>query len=139
MTRVKEVLPDLMALLFRRVRDELGPAAAEGLRVSHLRVLSAVPPTGASVTALSDRVGMTKQGCGQFVSQLGASGHVRTVVDADDARVRRVVLTDKGERLLDDVAAVLDDLEATWAQQVGERRYATFRRVLEELATGNHR
>ena len=41
-----------------------------GLRPSHVRVLSLVPEGGCPVTELAALVGMTKQGCGQFVTTL---------------------------------------------------------------------
>ena len=61
-------VPLLMGLLFREVRDVYAAEDWDGLRQSHFRVISSVPPEGISVTDLGERVGMTKQGCGQFVT-----------------------------------------------------------------------
>jgi DNA-binding MarR family transcriptional regulator len=133
MTVVKEVLPELMAALFGRMRSELDEGTLGSLRMSHLRVLSAVPAGGVSVTALAHRVGMTKQGCGQFVTQLSGTGHIRTTPDLADGRVRRVFLTGAGEHFMDDVRASLDRIERGFRAEVGERRYATFKKVMSEL------
>jgi DNA-binding MarR family transcriptional regulator len=135
MADVKQVLPDLVTALFGRIRPELANAPMEGLRFSHVRVLSAVPEEGASVTLLAERIAMTKQGCGQFVDQLVASGHLRTVPDPGDRRVRLVQRTEHGERTLEGIRAAVREMEERFAQEVGPRRYATFRRVLEELAS----
>lgn len=135
MTAVKDELPELMSLLFVRLRGELDALTTGGLRVSHLRVVSSVPPQGASVTALADRLGMTKQGCGQFVAQLASSGYLRTESDPDDARVRKVVRTPTGQALVDELDRLLSDVEGRYTREVGARRYATFRQVLAQLAT----
>ncbi len=133
MTEVKAILPELLNHLFRRLRHDLAEVPMDGLRFSHLRVLSAVPSEGANVTALAESVGMTKQGCGQFVSQLSASGHLETAPDPADGRVRLVQRTPDGDRVLAEVTAALEVAEARMADEVGPRRYASFRRVLEEL------
>lgn len=136
MTDVKDVLPDLMSRFFLRLRAELAGASMDGLRFSHLRVMSAVPPEGANVTTLAEAVGMTKQGCGQFVTRLSASGHLRTAPDPGDRRVRLVLRTAAGERVMADVQAAVAAVETRLASEVGPRRYATFRAVLEEVVDG---
>lgn len=141
MTRVKGDIPAeelqvalLMGLLFREISETFAGEDWQGLRQSHFRVISAVPPGGISVTELGERLGMTKQGCGQFVTQLEASGHLRTEAIPADRRVRRVHRTALGERTIAAVTERMLRIEGEWAQLVGERRYRSFRRVLEDLA-----
>jgi DNA-binding MarR family transcriptional regulator len=124
----------LMGLLFREVRKVFAAEDWSGLRQSHFRVISSVPPEGISVTDLGERLGMSKQGCGQFVTSLVESGHLRVEQGASDRRVRWVRRTPKGNRTLTRVTARMLEVENEWAQRVGERRYRTFRKVLEELA-----
>jgi DNA-binding MarR family transcriptional regulator len=127
----------LMGLLFHQVREEFAREDWHGLRQSHFRVLSCVPDEGVSITSLGERVGMTKQGCGQFVTQLAESGHLRVVARPNDRRVRVVRRTAKADRVL---AAVRDRnlaIEHEWAERVGPDRYAVFRDVLGELAVGS--
>jgi len=106
-----------------------------GLRPSHHRVIGQVPPEGISVTELAERVGMTKQGIGQFVTQLAESGHVTVSPHPDDRRVRLVRRTAKGDEAERRLGELLEELEADWANLVGTRRYDEFRAVLDELAT----
>ncbi len=127
-------VPLLMGLLFREVSDTFAAEDWDGLRQSHFRVISSVPPEGISVTELAERVGMTKQGCGQFVTTLVASGHLKVHQDRTDRRVRRVRRTPKGSRTIASVTDRILAIEDDWASRVGERRYRTFRRVLEDLA-----
>ncbi len=127
-------VPLLMGLLFRQVRQIFDGEDWDGLRQSHFRVVSAVPEGGVSVTELAERVRMTKQGCGQFVTQLVETGHLAVEPDPDDRRVRRVRRTANGRRLLEAVRKRNLRIEQEWADVVGERRYRVFRQVLEELA-----
>lgn len=141
MTSVKPVfrpdelhVPLLMGLLFREVHGVFAAEDWGGLRQSHFRVLAAVPGEGTSVTDLGQWVGMTKQGCGQFVTQLVETGHLVTEPDPDDRRIRLVRRTPLGDRTVAAVTARNLEIESEWARIVGEQRYRTFRRVLEELA-----
>ena len=129
-----DVLPELMAGLFGRIRAELSDGTLGDLRMSHVRVLSAVPPDGVNVTELARRAGMTKQGCGQFVTYLSGTGHVSTAPDPADGRVRLVHRSVTGDRVMDRVYAALDRIEREFAAEVGPRRFATFKQVMAELS-----
>ena len=124
-----------MAGLFGRIRAELSGGDLGDLRMSHVRVLSAVPPDGINVTELARRAGMTKQGCGQFVTYLSGTGHLSTAPDPDDGRVRLVHRSNAGDRSMHRVYEALDRIEDEFAAQVGPRRFATFKQVMVELAT----
>lgn len=141
MTVVKADVPErerhlamLLGAAMGRVRERLVAQDWAGLRPSHFRVIANVPPEGVSVTDLAERVGMTKQGCGQFVAQLVKSGHLSTTRDPADRRVRLVRRTRLGEQNVADVSARNAEVEQEWEAIVGEHRYRTFRAVLEELA-----
>jgi DNA-binding MarR family transcriptional regulator len=105
-----------------------------GLRPSHHRVMSQVPAEGITVTDLAERVGMTKQGIGQFVTQLTESGHLVVDASPEDGRVRIIRRTAKGQAAVRRLSELLDGLEADWANRVGTRRYEEFRAILDELA-----
>ena len=128
------MLPELMAGLFGRIRGELDDGTLGDLRMSHVRVLSAVPPDGINVTQLARHAGMTKQGCGQFVTYLSGTGHVSTAPDPADGRVRLVHRSVTGDRVMDRVYAALDRIEREFAAEVGPRRFATFKQVMAELS-----
>lgn len=126
--------PVLVGLLFRRLGEAVHTRDWQGLRQSHFRVLACVPPDGASVTEVAERVGVTKQACGQLVTPLVEAGHLRVDPSPTDGRVRVLRRTPSGDRFYADVRRQVADIEAGWAAQVGERRYAEFRAVLAELA-----
>ncbi len=147
MTQVKRVAPrirsdeepnvlQLVGKLMFEVRDTFAAEDWEGLRQSHFRLLTYVPRDGISVTDLAQALRMSKQACGQFVTQLEATGHLAIRADATDRRVRLVIRTPLGDRTLKAVNARIRRIERSWARRVGADRYATFREVLEELSTG---
>jgi DNA-binding MarR family transcriptional regulator len=126
--------PLLLGFLLQKARAAFATEDWDGLRQSHFRVLVSVPAAGISITELAERVAMTKQGCGQFVSQLVDGGYLAIERDPADRRTRIVVRTDAGRRMAQDVTARNLRIEKEWEQIVGSTRYAAFRRVLRELA-----
>ena len=130
-------VPQLVGKLMFEVRDTFAAEDWDGLRQSHFRLLANVPRDGISVTELAQELRMSKQACGQFVTQLEATRHLAIRADATDRRVRLVVRTPLGDRTLKTVNARIRRIEREWARRVGADRYATFREVLEELTTGS--
>lgn len=120
--------------LMTQTRELILAEGEPGLRASHHRVIGHVPPEGITLTELAERVGMTKQGIGQFVTQLTESGHLQVEAKPGDRRVRVVHRTTKGDASVRGLSALLDRLEETWAAQVGRTRYREWRKVLEEIA-----
>ena len=119
--------------LLRGVRQLLDQHDWRGLRPSHFRLMSSVPPEGVTLTELSGPLFMTKQAVGQFVTHLRATGHLDLRPDERDRRRRVVVRTELGDRTVAEVNAVIAAVEQQWADQVGREDYAAFRRVLRQL------
>jgi DNA-binding MarR family transcriptional regulator len=129
--------PHVLALLGRLLevtRQTLLAQDADGLRPSHFRLLSHVPPRGVTITELADALVMTKQGVGQFVTQLQGAGHLRVTTDPADRRRRVVRRTAHGDRLVARANETVAAVERHWQLQVGLERYGVFRSVLSEIA-----
>lgn len=135
--REEQHVPVLMSFLLSKVRRVLAEQEWEGLGQSQAKVLGAVPAEGVTITELARRVGMTKQGCGQFVAHLADGGYVTVTALETDRRTKVVRRTAAGRRLIRQITEHYLALEQAWAEWVGPRRYATFRRVLEQLADGD--
>lgn len=138
MTSVKGQPPHVLALMGGILGHFRGLVAQEdwgrALRASHFRVLAQVPVDGITITELAQRLGMTKQGCGQFVTGMVEMGLLADAKDPQDGRVRLVTPTAEGLRTHERFERRVAEVEADWAQSVGPRRYATFRAVLAELS-----
>jgi DNA-binding MarR family transcriptional regulator len=130
---VLTVLGNLMA----ESRELVLAEGEQGLRPSHHRVIGHVPPEGVTLTDLAERVGMTKQGIGQFVTQLTESGHLSVSLDPEDRRIRIVRRTAEGDAAVRRLSGLLDQLEATWSRRVGKERYREFRSTLNTIAGSN--
>ena len=129
--------PHVLQLLdpvLQHFRDLVAGEDWRGLRASHFRMMSAVPARGITITELADRVGMTKQAIGQFVTTLVDSGHLVTEEDPQDRRLRIVRRTRRGDEVTQELAHMLDGLEQRWAERVGAKRYGQFRQTMEEIA-----
>ncbi len=136
MTTVKGNVPHIAVLadrLLREVKHALSGQDWGGLRSSHFRLLSTVPPSGSTITELSAHLLMTKQAVGQFVKQLRGTGHLDVEADPLDRRRHVAVRTPLGDRTVLAVDEAIAQLEDEWAQRVGAERYAVFRGVLLEL------
>jgi DNA-binding MarR family transcriptional regulator len=123
----------LMGVLLSQVSSAVARADLDGLRPSHFRLLAHAAAPGIRITELSQLLGMTKQACGQFVTQLASSGHVVVEVPADDRRARIVQRTAQGSAELERFADLMTALERGWAERVGVERYGGFLDVLRDL------
>ena len=128
--------PVLMGRLLKQVSRAAAAADLHGLRPTHFRLLAELSEQGMRVSELAERVGMTKQSCGEFVKTLTVGGHVEVRTPPDDRRSRVVMRTATGDRDLAQFEGLMAALEDGWTKDVGARRYAIFRRVLVELVTG---
>lgn len=96
-------------------------------------ILHLLPEDGARPTELADGRWVSKQAIGQRVRELVELGLVSTAPDPTDRRAVIVRRTPAGDRAAAQLNDHIADVERSWAQQVGEDRYATFRAVLDEL------
>lgn len=127
---------DAIEWLLRRLDHERASLVARGapmLRGSQGRILHLLPAEGARPTELAAGNWITKQAIGQRVRELEEMGLVRTEPDPDDGRAVMVRRTPDGDRIQGEILAGIDAMERSWAEEVGEERYATFRAVLDEL------
>ncbi len=122
-----------LGVLMDQAREQVLGDDQIGLRPSQLRVIAMVSPGGSTVTELAARVGMTKQGTGQFVATLVAGGYLTAEPDPRDRRVRMVHQTRRGRSASKQLTHILADLERRWAERVGSADYHHFRTVLDRL------
>ena len=97
-----------MGRLMRHLSSTFAREDWNGLRQSHFRLMSSIPVAGITITDLADRLGMTKQASGQFVTTLAADGYLDVRADPDDRRARLVFLTTQGVRTLRAVNARIE-------------------------------
>ncbi len=127
----------LLVAAERRFNDELvgalHRAGFRDIRPGHGAVFANIDAGGTRATELASRARMTKQSMGELVADLERKGYVERRSDPTDARALLVVLSDRGRRV--DAAAdrVIGRLEAVYAAELGERRFAALRSALADF------
>lgn len=80
--------------------DQLHKAGFDGIRISHGYVIQHLVEGEPTIGELADRLGVTQQAVSKTVAELESLAYVSRRVDADDSRVRRVALSDRGHAML---------------------------------------
>jgi DNA-binding MarR family transcriptional regulator len=105
------------------MRNLIRYARENGLSMSHLGAILHVHRIGCcGVTEIGDHLGVTSAAASQMLDRLVQQGLVQRSEDPVDRRVKRIVLTEKGQRMfkeglqarqswLDDLAGTLSDQE----------------------------
>jgi DNA-binding MarR family transcriptional regulator len=131
-----EQLDVVLAALFaglalnERVTERLHAAGFADVRFSHGFVFQHLVPGPLPVGALARRMGVSQQAASKAAGELERLGYVERVADPEDARVRRLALSERGRAAVaagrEAREAVADEL----AEALGSRRAATLRRAL---------
>jgi len=117
----------------RQVVAGLEAAGFGDVRPAHFTVFQHMPPEGIRLTALAEAALLTKQTMGYLVDDLEALGYVERVPDPTDRRAKLVRLTTRGWEVDRTVREVIKQIEADWAQRLGEEEYQHLTRLLRAL------
>ena len=101
--------------------------------LNQARVFQRIDAEGSRLSRLAEASQLPKQTVGSIVDQLERAGYVRRVPDPDDARARLVVVADKGREAIELGTPVVEAIEASWREHLGETRFAELRRMLGAL------
>jgi DNA-binding MarR family transcriptional regulator len=121
--------------LMDEVAAGLAAAGFEGLRPVHRPILRDLLTSGQRPTELAARMGVSKQTANDLLRELEQLGYITLVPDPDDGRAKRIAVTERGRQLGREAARLSETVGRRWAARVGERRFATFERVLHEIVT----
>lgn len=91
-------------------------------------------PEGLRLTELAARAGVTKQAMAEMVEAMIAAGYVERAQDPTDGRARRLRLTRYGREVGRRVRALVLEIEARWAAQVGAARIDALLETLRAIA-----
>lgn len=96
--RLERLMPEIARNLF--ALDPENPAL--DLPISQLRVCSMLSDGPLSLGALGERLGVSPSAVSQLADRLERAGYVERVLEADDRRVRRLRLSERGEAMMRD-------------------------------------
>ena len=118
----------------RHMLERLHPQGFDDLDAAHLNVFQYPGPQGTRPTELATRVRMSKQALNYLLRELERLGYLERRPDPEDRRSKRVALTDRGTSVVRLIREAVDEVETTWAQQLGSERFAQLRGLLVELS-----
>src|SRR3954453_16231996 len=100
---------------------------------AYLIVFQYPGPEGARPSDLAARLRISKQALNHLLSQLEKLGYLDRRPDPDDLRSKRINLTRRGHSAIRVIREAVIEVETSWAQQVGKKRFAQLRRLLLDL------
>jgi len=118
----------------RRMLAALRERGFDDLDAAHLNVFQYPGPEGARPSELAARLRISKQALNYLLGELERLGYLERRPDPDDLRSKRVALTARGGSAVGVIREAVGELEAEWAQQLGESRFDELRSLLQELS-----
>jgi DNA-binding MarR family transcriptional regulator len=100
---------------------------------AYLNVFQYPGPQGARPSDLAARLGISKQALNYLLGELERLDYLERQPDPDDLRSKRVALTPRGTAAISVIREAVGEIETTWAQQLGPKRFAQLRKLLLEL------
>jgi DNA-binding MarR family transcriptional regulator len=117
-----------------RMLEHLREQGFDDLAPAHLTVLQWPGPDGARPSELAARLQMSKQALNYLLRDLEQMGYLERRPDPDDARSRRIALTDRGWSVVPVIRAAVRAVESEWEERLGTREFARLRALLVELS-----
>ena len=88
---------------------------------------------GCKPTELAGRLRISKQALNYLLGELERLDYLERQPDPDDQRSKRILLTPRGTAAIHTIREAVDDLETTWAQQLGPEHFEQLRTLLLQL------
>ena len=117
----------------RHMLERLHEHGFDDLDAAHLNVFQYPGPQGARPSELAARLRVSKQALNYMLGELEILGYLERRPDPDDLRSKRVALTTRGISAIGVIREAVEEIESTWGQQLGAKRFAQLRNLLRDL------
>jgi DNA-binding MarR family transcriptional regulator len=104
---------------------------------SYLIVVQYPGPQGERPSDLAARLRISKQALNHLLGQLEHLGYLERQPDPNDKRSKRIALTRRGIKAATTIREAVAEMEDTWTQQLGPKRFNQLRTLLRELGELN--
>jgi DNA-binding MarR family transcriptional regulator len=121
------------AELEQRVFEGYHAAGFTDIRAAHAHIFRLLPPEGCRVTELAERAYSSKQATGYLVDYLEEHGYLERVPDPNDGRAQIVRRTQRGWEVNRTARRLVEQIQAEWAQQLGEKQMTSMIDSLRRL------
>ncbi len=89
---------------------------------------------GSRLTDLAESAGFTKQAVGEAVAELERLGYLERAACPDDGRAKIIRLTARGRDAALTGRRIFGEIEAEWAEEIGEDLVKSLREAAERIA-----
>ena len=117
----------------RHMLERLHERGFDDFDAAYLNVFQYPGPQGARPSDLAARLRISKQALNYLLGELERLDYLERQPDPDDLRSKRVALTPRGTAAINVIREAVGEIETTWAQQLGPKRFAQLRTLLLEL------
>lgn len=117
----------------RHMLDRLHESGFEDFDAAYLNVFQYPGPQGARPSDLAARLRITKQALNYLLGELERIGYLERRQDPEDLRSKRIALTERGTSAIHVIREAVMEMEATWARQLGPKRFSQLRSLLLDL------
>ncbi len=117
----------------RHMLERLHERGFEDFDAAYLNVFQYPGPQDARPSELAARLRMTKQAVNYLLGELERLDYLTRQPDPDDLRSKRVALTPRGKSAIRVIREAVGEMENSWAQQLGPKRFDQLRNLLLDL------
>lgn len=117
----------------RRMLERLHESGFDDLDAAHLNVFRYPGPQDARPSELAARLQISKQALNYLLGELERLDYLERLPDPDDLRSKRVAVTARGASAIAVIRKAVGEMEASWSQQLGPKRFAQLLNLLLDL------
>jgi DNA-binding MarR family transcriptional regulator len=117
----------------RQMLQRLHERGFDDLDSAHLNVFQYPGPQDTRPSELAARLRISKQALNYLLGELERLDYLERRPDPDDLRSKRVTVTPRGASAIAVIREAVAEMEASWAQQLGPKRFAQLRSILLDL------
>lgn len=128
-----QVLFKCARLLNEQALAHLRRTTGRSVQASHVALFPHLDFEGIRLTALAERLGISKQAVGQLVDDLERMGTVERVRDPSDGRAKLIRYSRQGQQALRGGVSMLVEMEGELRELVGAERLDVTHQVLLEI------
>lgn len=119
----------------RHMLERLHESGFDDFDATYLNVFQYPGPQGTRPSDLAARLRISKQALNYLLGELERLGYLERRPDPDDQRSKRIALTSRGISAVGVIREAVAEVETSWADQLGPKRFAQLRRLLLDLNT----
>src|SRR5262245_25511462 len=117
----------------RHMLEQLHQHGFDDFDPAYLPVVRYPGPQAARPSELAARLQISKHALNSLLGELERLHYLERQPDPDDRRARRIALTKRGTAAARVIREAVTEIEATWAQQLGPKRFDQLRTLLHDL------